>query len=218
MFTGRRLDPETRSAGFCGLYYYRARIYNLKLARFMQTDPIGYRVYPELGRRNAMNLYQYCGNNPVNWIDPWGLRMAGPDGEFDDYGPPEQWNTHPWKSYPDFRMIQMQNAYNYIRNDHPDIFTKDSDPKLVVFGLPFDYMGLGIFNTVRIDVDDIWSDYGVNSELSQRWIISYMAHELMHLEDGFWETVFLGEEEHQEIRNRAEEVSSEWYYGKKGGE
>ena len=20
-----------------------------------------------------MNLYQYCGNNPVNWTDPWGL-------------------------------------------------------------------------------------------------------------------------------------------------
>jgi len=24
-----------------------------------------------------MNLYAYCGNNPVNWIDPWGLCQKG---------------------------------------------------------------------------------------------------------------------------------------------
>jgi len=59
MFTGRRFDIET------GLYYYRARYYNPYIGRFLQTDPVGYGA--------GINWYAYCGNNPLNWVDPSGL-------------------------------------------------------------------------------------------------------------------------------------------------
>jgi len=59
MFTGRRYDTET------GLYYYRLRYYAPDIGRFLQTDPIRYAA--------GLNLYTYVRNNPINWIDPWGL-------------------------------------------------------------------------------------------------------------------------------------------------
>ncbi len=58
MFTGRRFDIET------GLYYYRARYYNPYIGRFLQTDPVGYGA--------GINWYAYCGNNPLNMVDPSG--------------------------------------------------------------------------------------------------------------------------------------------------
>jgi RHS repeat-associated protein len=62
LFTGRRFDYET------GLYYYRARYYNPYIGRFLQTDPMGY--------DDGINWYVYCGNNPLNYIDPTGCTVV----------------------------------------------------------------------------------------------------------------------------------------------
>ena len=61
-FTGRAYDAET------ALYYYRARYYDYATARFLQPDPTGYTDGP--------NVYSYCGNNSINYVDPRGLKLA----------------------------------------------------------------------------------------------------------------------------------------------
>ena len=56
-YTGEQFDAITQQ------YYLRARFYNPALERFMQEDTY---------RGDGLNLYAYCANNPVRYVDPSG--------------------------------------------------------------------------------------------------------------------------------------------------
>ncbi len=65
-YAGYQYDGET------GLYYLNARMYDPKIARFLQEDTY-------LGDRNdplSLNLYTYCHNEPVMYWDPSGHKAA----------------------------------------------------------------------------------------------------------------------------------------------
>ena len=51
------------------LYYCSSRYYNPKWGRFISPDSI---EYLDPNSINGLNLYAYCGNNPVNRFDPSG--------------------------------------------------------------------------------------------------------------------------------------------------
>ena len=56
-YTGKPYDTTT------GLYNYGYRDYKPQAARFTTVDPI----------RDGNNWFAYVNNDPLNWVDPWGL-------------------------------------------------------------------------------------------------------------------------------------------------
>jgi RHS repeat-associated protein len=59
-YTGKSYDSAA------GLYNYGYRDYKPEAARFTTVDPV----------RDGANWFAYVNNDPVNWVDLWGLESA----------------------------------------------------------------------------------------------------------------------------------------------
>ena len=69
MFQGREYLSEFQ------IYDFRHRMYHPDLGRFLQTDPTGFDA-------GDMNLFRYCGDDPVDHSDPQGLDFRATGYEF----------------------------------------------------------------------------------------------------------------------------------------
>ena len=76
-------SSDTNPFRYCGEYYdseieqiyLRARYYDPSLGRFTQQDP---------AMADGMNWYTYCGNNPVLYVDPFGLQNRPVEEDYPD--------------------------------------------------------------------------------------------------------------------------------------
>ena len=90
-YTSQRFDEITQQ------YYLRAKFYNPVVGRFTQED-----IY----RGDGLNLYAYCGNNPVGYYDPSGYSSTFQSNIYD----PNQY-TDP-KKYIDPGRLDIEKAAN----------------------------------------------------------------------------------------------------------
>lgn len=62
-YRGYYFDTETK------LYFLQTRYYDAEVGRFINADDVSYLDPYEIG---GLNLYAYCGNNPIMFTDPFG--------------------------------------------------------------------------------------------------------------------------------------------------
>ena len=115
-------DSET------GSYYLRARYYSPGTGRFTQQD--GYR-YIDIKNPSTLNLYTYCGNNPILYRDPsghdpvptWAERINAGNANADDYEKamsvnPEAWAGSARSSVDSAILVAVESSeINMIRYD-----------------------------------------------------------------------------------------------------
>ncbi len=120
-YRGEYTDSES------GLVYLRARMYDPQTGRFINEDPA----------HDGLNWYVYCGNNPVNLTDPWGLAPGWNESndhwfalryEIEDAGGSVSWNGNTRTATAsvygvsvDFKIgnvgVELRNGVTYVRAD-----------------------------------------------------------------------------------------------------
>lgn len=71
-FDPKRKFSDKERDGETGLDYFGARYFNSLRYRFLNVDPI-FNKAGRLAIPQLLNLYAYCRNNPMTYLDPYGL-------------------------------------------------------------------------------------------------------------------------------------------------
>lgn len=100
LFTGQQYDPITQQ------YYLRARFYNPAIARFTQEDTY---------RRDGLNLYFYCCNNPVRYVDPSGHWCEKKERVYQKLLKREGLTAEQAAADPDLQLRLMAEVSNIVR-------------------------------------------------------------------------------------------------------
>lgn len=90
-FAGEQYDKAS------GMYYLRARYYNPVVGRFIQED-----IY----YGDGLNLYIYCQNNPIRYIDPSGNTCVNKQASLD----------YLKEKHPDWKPEQIEAEYRRVRD------------------------------------------------------------------------------------------------------
>ena len=100
-FNGQQLDPVTQQ------YYLRARFYNPVIARFTQEDTY---------RGDGLNLYAYCKNNPVYYVDPSGHWCDRKEKVYKDLLKERGITEADLANDPDLKLRLMAEASNIVKS------------------------------------------------------------------------------------------------------
>ena len=143
-YTGEYTDLSS------GLIYLRNRYYDPSIGRFITEDPA----------RDGLNWYAYCGDNPVMFVDPWGLKEKG---ELIGYGSNNSTDV--------LRIQKFLNSKGYYgengdRLDEDAIF--GSNTIFAVKSYQADY-GLSVDGIVG---DETWSSMGFTYENIADYVVA----------------------------------------------
>jgi len=97
-FALHEYDRETN------LIYAQQRWLDSETGSFTQED----------GARDGLNWYSYCGGNPVNYVDPWGLIIAGVDKAPAKPSGKEKKGGGGGKKGPTYEWIAKDKAKDYL--------------------------------------------------------------------------------------------------------
>ena len=100
-FNGQQYDPISQQ------YYLRARFYNPVIGRFTQEDTY---------RGDGLNLYAYCANNPVYYVDPSGYWCEKKEKVFRDLLKERGLTDADLAKDPELKIRMMAEASNIVKN------------------------------------------------------------------------------------------------------